>query len=132
MVLPILLCMVFGAVEFGEFFFIRHCFVAAARDAARAACLAGAAKTDPATSATSTLSQANVTFNPAWMTIVDITHSSSTVTDCSAVDPGDKLQVTIQCPYNQIPGAFRPLYAMTGQGIGSGKTCSGQCELIKE
>jgi Flp pilus assembly protein TadG len=131
-VLPVLLYLALGGVEFGQFFFIRHCFVAAARDAARAACLANAVQTDPATRATSTLAQANVTFNSSWMTIVDITTSNSTVTDCSAVSYGDKLQVTIQCPYNQIPNAFRPLYQMTGHGIGSGKMCSGQCELIKE
>jgi Flp pilus assembly protein TadG len=131
-VLPVLLYMVLGAVEFGQFFYIRHCFVAAARDAARAASLATAVQTDPATKATSTLAQANVTFNSSWMTIVDITNSNSTVTDCSAVSAGDKLQVTIQCPYSQIPNAFRPLYQMTGHGIGAGKTCLGQCEVIKD
>jgi Flp pilus assembly protein TadG len=131
-VLAVLLYVVFGAVEFGQFFFIRNSFVAAARDACRAACLATAVQTDPATKATSTLAQANVTFNPAWMTIVDLSNSNSTVTDCSAVPLGDKLQVTIWCSYSQIPNAFRPLYQMTGQGIGAGKVCSGQCEMIKE
>ncbi len=131
-VLSVLLSIVFGAVEFGQFFFIRHSFVAAARDAARAACLASAVRTDPATSATSTLSQANITFDPNWMTIVDITNSNATVTDCSTVSAGDKLQVTIRCPYDQIPNAFRPLYGITGQGIGVGKMCSGQCVMIKE
>jgi Flp pilus assembly protein TadG len=131
-VLPVLLYMVLGAVEFGQFFFIRHSFVAAARDAARAACLANAVKADPASRATRTLAQANVTYQASWMTIVDITKSNSTVTDCSAVSMGDKLQVTISCPYDQIPNAFRPLYRMTGRGIGAGKMCSGQCELIKE
>jgi Flp pilus assembly protein TadG len=131
-VLSVLLYMAFGAVEFGQFFFIRHSFVAAARDAARAACLGNAVQTDPATRAATTLAQANVTFKSSWMTIVDITNANSTVTDCSAVSYGDKLQVTIQCPYDQIPNVFRPLYAMTGHGIGVGKMCSGQCQLIKE
>jgi Flp pilus assembly protein TadG len=131
-VLPALLYMVFGAVEFGQFFYIRHCFVAAARDAARAASLATAVKADPANRATATLAQANVMFNSSWMTIVDITNANSTVTDCSTVPVGDKMQVTIQCAYSQIPNAFRPLYSMTGYGIGAGKTCRGQCEVIKE
>jgi Flp pilus assembly protein TadG len=131
-VLPVLLFVVLGMVEFGQYFYIRNSFQAAARDVARAACLATAVQSDPVTRATATLAQANVTFNSSWMTIVDVSNSNSTVTDCSAVPVGDKLLVTIQCQYNLIPNAYRPLYAMTGKGIGNGKMCIGVSERIKE
>ncbi len=130
--MPVLLFMVLGMCEFGQYFYIRNCFVSAARDVARAACLATAVQTDPVTRATATLSQANVTFNSNWMTIVDVTNSNSTVTDCSAVPVGDSILVTIQCNYNQIPNAYRPLYALTGVGVGNGKVCAGTSRRIKE
>ncbi len=131
-VLPVLLFVVLGMAEFGQYFYIRNAFQAAARDVARACCLATAVQTDPVTRATATLSMANVTFNSSWMTIVDVSNSNSTVTDCSAVPVGDKILVTIQCQYNLIPNAYRPLYAMTGKGIGNGKMCTGISERIKE
>jgi Flp pilus assembly protein TadG len=131
-ILPVLLFSVLGMAEFGQFFYIRNCFEAAARDVARAACLATAIQTDPVTRATATLAQANVTFNSSWMTIVDVTNSNSTVTDCSAVPVGDTILVTIQCNYNLIPNAYRPLYQLTGIGIGNGKPCVGTSRRIKE
>jgi Flp pilus assembly protein TadG len=128
----LLLFFVLGMVEFGQYFYIRNAFQAAARDVARAACLSTAVQTDPVTRATATLALANVTFSSSWMTIVDLSNSNATITDCSAIPVGDKLQVTIQCPYDQIPNAYRPLYALTGKGIGVGKKCIGIAERIKE
>jgi Flp pilus assembly protein TadG len=127
-----LLIISLGTAEFGQFFYIRNAFQAAARDVARAACLATAVQADPVTRATATLSQANVTFNSSWMTIVDTTNSNATVTDCSALPVGDAILVTISCPYGQIPNAYRPLYALTGVGIGPAKACVGTAKRIKE
>ena len=44
-----------GMVEFGQYFYIKHAFEGAARDAARAAVLATATSTSPWTAATYTL-----------------------------------------------------------------------------
>jgi Flp pilus assembly protein TadG len=132
LVLPVLLFVVLGVVEFGQFFYIRAAFAAAARDVARASCLQTAVQTDPVTRATATLAQANVTFNPSWMTIVDATNSNAVVTDVTAVPYGDQIVVTITTPYGSIPNAYRPLYAFTGHGIGSGKVCAGVCRMIRE
>ncbi len=131
-VLPALLFVVMGVVEFGEFFYIRSAFTAAARDVARASCLATAVQTDPVTRATATLAQANVPFNSSWMTIVDASNSNATVSDVSAVTLGHLIVVTIQSQYGQIPNAYRPLTALTGYGVGSTKLCSGQCMMVKE
>jgi Flp pilus assembly protein TadG len=129
---PVLLIVVFGTIEFGQYFYVRSCFVAAARDAARAAILETAQQSDPATKATSTLAQANVTFNSSWMTIVDQTQSNSTVTDVSQVPVGDTLVVKIQATYGSIPNVLRPLSGMTGIGVSASRICLGQCQMIKE
>jgi Flp pilus assembly protein TadG len=131
-VLPVLLYVVLGTVEFGQYFYIRSCFEGAARDAARAAILETAQQSDPATKAAATLLQANVTFSPSWMTIVDYTNSNAVITDVSQVPYGHTLIVTIQVQYRLIPNAFRPLSTMTGFGIGTSRICSGQCQMIKE
>lgn len=131
-VLPILLFIVMGVAEFGQYFYIRSAFVAAARDVARVSCLATAQSTDPVTRATATLAQANVTFNSSWMTIVDASNSNAAISDVSAVTVGHQILVKIQTQYNNIPNAYRPLYSFTGHGVGNGKMCSGQCVMIKE
>ncbi len=130
--LPVLLFLVLGVAEFGQFFYIRAAFAAAARDAARAACLQTAASTDPATKAAATLAQANVTFQPSWMTIVDATNSNAAVSDVTSVPYGDTLVVTISTTYGSIPNAYRPLYAMTGVGVSPAKPCAGVCRMIRE
>jgi Flp pilus assembly protein TadG len=131
-VLPVLLWLGMGMAEFGQYFYIKSAFQAAARDAARASILATAGKTDPATTATRTLGYANVTFNSSWMTIQDVTSTPTTVTDVSAVAPGHALLVTIQVSYDQIPNVYRPLFQITGKGIGNGKPMVGQCTMIRE
>jgi Flp pilus assembly protein TadG len=127
-----MLFVVFGVIEFMQFFFIRNAFGAAGRDAVRAACLHYAVQTDPATRAAATLAQANVTLKTGWMTVVDLSQGSATVSDCSAIPMGDRVMVTVQCPYGQVANALRPLYAMTGIGIGSGKMCVGQAVAVKD
>ena len=121
-----------GMGEFGQYFYIKSAFQAAARDVARASILATAVQTDPVTTATRTLGYANVTFNSSWMTILDVTSTPVLVTDVSQVQPGHALQVTITVTYNLIPNVYRPLNQITGQGIKNGKVMNGVCTMIKE
>lgn len=132
LVLPLLLWLGMGMAEFGQYFYIKSAFQAAARDVARASILATAAKADPATTATRTLGYANVTFNSSWMTIQDVTSTPITVTDVSTIAPGHALTITITVNYDQIPNVYRPLYQITGKGIGNGKPMTGQCTMIRE
>ncbi len=129
---PVLMSLVMGIVEFGQYFYIKHTFQAAVRDVARASILATAAAGDPAAAATRTLSFANVTFNSSWLTIQDVTSTPYTVTDVTTVAPGRVLLVKLQVNYDQIPNAYRPLYAMTGQGIKNGKAILAQCTMIRD
>jgi Flp pilus assembly protein TadG len=131
-VLPVLLWLAMGMAEFGQYFYIKSAFQAAARDVARASILSTASSTDPVTTATRTLSYANVTFNSSWMTITDVTSTPTTVTDVSQVAPGHALMVSIQVNYNLIPNVYRPLNQLTGQGIKNGKLMIGQCTMIRE
>jgi Flp pilus assembly protein TadG len=130
---PILLSLSFGLCEFGQYMYIKHCFEAAARDAMRVGILSTASQSQVTSTLTSTLAQANVTYNSAWLTITDLGPSGSgTVTDVSTVAAGDELELKLSATYSTIPNAVRPLYSMTGVGIGPTKVVVGECTMIKE
>lgn len=131
MVLPLLLFLVFGMAEFAQFFYVKAAFQSAARDAARSASTTLATQGSPAASATKTLAFANIAFNASFMTIFDDA-TNTVVTDVSTIPSGDAFTVTIQQYYDQLPGVYRPLYQMTGQGIRNGKLVVGKCTMIKE
>lgn len=131
--LPVVLYLAFGLVEFGQYMYIKNCFEAAARDAARVAIMANATQAQVTSTLTSTLSQANVTYNSAWLTITDLGPSyTGTVTNVATVLAGDQIQLTLSANYSSIPNAVRPLYQMSGVGIGSGKSVVGECTMVKE
>jgi hypothetical protein len=132
LVLPPLLFLALGMAEFGQFFYVRSAFEAAAVDAARLAIPATAQQGDPAAAATRTLGYAGVTFDASWMTITDYSNSNAAVSDVSQINAGHILIFTIQTTYSQLPDAYRPLYGMTGVGVGSNKTVIGQCSMVKE
>jgi len=127
----VLLFLTFGLVEFGQYFYIKHCFEAAVRDGARYAILATATQAQTGATMTLTLKEANVTYNASWLTITDLTAGTS-VTDVSQVPAGDQIQLTLSTTYGNIPNAVRPLYSMTGEGIGPNKVISSTCVMVKE
>jgi Flp pilus assembly protein TadG len=130
---PVFLAMAFGLVEFGQYLYIKHCFEAAVRDAARVGIMTNATESQVTTTLTNTLAQANVTFSSSWLTITDLGPSATgTVSNVATVAAGDQLQFSLSTTYSSIPNVVRPLYNMTGAGIGSGKTVSGMCTMVKE
>jgi Flp pilus assembly protein TadG len=130
---PTVLAMAFGLVEFGQYMYIKHCFESAARDATRIAIMSTATQTQVTTTLTNTLSQANVTYNSAWLTITDLGPAGSgAVANVANVAMGDEIQLTLTATYSAIPNAVRPLYSFTGVGIGSNKTVTGECTMVKE
>ena len=136
-VMQVLLAVFFGTVEFGQYLFIKHAFQAAARDAARAASLPSATSLGVQTAAANTLMQANVTLDPSWYKVYDVSPdgtSSVTVTDVTSVPSGDRVQVSISTTYDQVPNAFRPLSQLfPGKGIGgSSKPIAGTCTMVRE
>jgi Flp pilus assembly protein TadG len=131
-VLPVLSFLGLGLAEFGQYFYINNAFENAARDAARYAIPANAAKGDPAAAATAALAAANITFNSSWMNMYDESFGIGTVTDCSTVPMGHLLVFTISVQYSSLPGVYRPLSAITGFGVGSKKMIVAKCSMIKE
>ncbi len=127
----VLLFLSFGLVEFGQYFYIIHCFESAVRDGARYAILATATQAQTATTISSTLMAANVTYNSNWLTITDLTTNTS-VTDVSQVPAGDQMQFTLSTTYGNIPNAVRPLYSITGVGIAPTKAITSTCVMVKE
>ena len=83
--LQVLLFLTFGMVEFGQFMYIRHAFVSAARDGARVAILPTTTTVTPINNAiTTTLSLAGITYNTNWLTL---TQSTDGVTFTSCAGP---------------------------------------------
>jgi len=131
-VLPLLTFLGMGIAEFGQFFYVRHAFEAATRDAARFAIPGSAKQGDPAAAATATLAQAGITFNASMMTIIDCSNWNGTVSDVSGIQSGHILSVYMQATYSALPNAYRPLSSFSGAGIGSGKVITCQCTMVKE
>ncbi len=71
--LSVLLFVTFGMVEFGQYYNVKHCFEAAVRDGSRVATLPSASQAQTVATITTTLQQANVTFNASWLTVTDQT-----------------------------------------------------------
>jgi Flp pilus assembly protein TadG len=129
--LPVLLFLSMGMVEYGQFFYIKHCFEAAARDGSRYAILSTATQSQMVTTLRASLLQANVTYNASWLSMSDLT-AGSTVTDISQVPAGDQMQITLSATYSTIPNVVRPLFSMTGEGIGSSKILYTTSVVVKE
>lgn len=134
-VMQVLLIVFFGAVEFGQYLYIKHAFQAAARDAARAASLPTATAGSVQTVAANTLMQANVTMSSGWYQLYDVSSDGSTstaVSDPTLIPSGDRVQVQIVTTYDQVPNAFRPLFQIFRKGIGTGKPISGSATVVRE
>jgi Flp pilus assembly protein TadG len=131
-VLPMLMFLAMGMAEYGQYMYVANVFESAARDVARFTITSNATQGDPVAAATRTFAAANITFNPSWMTIYDDSlMGSPVITDVSQMTAGNNFRVIIQVPYNQIPSSYRPLFQMTGIGIGSGKMMLGRCGAVK-
>ena len=134
-VMQVLLIVCFGTMEFAQFFYIRHAFQAAARDACRQAGLQSATQSGVVATAAATLTQANVTLNPSWLTVYDVSVANGTTTqvsDCTTIPSGDRVEISIATTYDQVPNAFRPLYQIFGHGIGAGKPLAGTSTVYRE
>ncbi len=133
LVMPLLIYMAFGLVEFGQFMYIKHAFEAAARDGMRIAVLSNSTQAQVTTALTNTLAQANVTYNSSWLTITDLGPiGSGSVANVANVALGDEMRLTLTTTYGSIANIVRPLYQATGVGISASKTVTGQCTMVKE
>jgi Flp pilus assembly protein TadG len=99
LVLPILLLLAFGTVEFGHFFYVKHNLQGAAREGVRAAIIGSA------TSADVTRAVADA------MALYGLRNSGYSVTtspgNISTAGEGDNVSVTVQCTWGEV--GMRPL-----------------------
>ena len=99
LVLPILVYLAFGTVEFGHFFYVRHNVQAAAREGARAAVPPGATNADVTSAVTSAMSAAGYSSSKYTVSV-----SPSNV--ASAAE-GATIAVTVQANWGTV--GLRPL-----------------------
>jgi Flp pilus assembly protein TadG len=135
----VLMWLSMGMVEFGEFFYIRHAFEAAARDGCRVAVMQTATQAQVVAAMTRTLLQANVAYNNSWLTMSQydlFANTTTPITDVSTVPFGDEITITLATTYGALPQgiSIRPLYAITGgkSGIATNKAIGGQATYVKE
>ena len=134
-VMQVLLIVVMGAVEFGQYLYIKHAFQAAARDAARQAGLESATQQKVIDRAAATLGQANVAMQAGWFQAYDVSTDGATATavsDLSTIPTGHRVKVVINTTYGQVPNAMRFLYGIFGKGIGPTKPIGGTCTAVRE
>ena len=87
LIMPILLLLIFGMIEFGWFFYLQHNLQAAAREGARTGAMLNATDTDAVNKATAFLGAANLNAG------------SFAITSTTA---GDTVTVTVQATWGQV------------------------------
>jgi Flp pilus assembly protein TadG len=96
-VLPVLLSLAFGTVEFGYYFFVKNTLQGAAREGARAAIISTATNTDVTTAVSGVMSAAGIASYT----------TSTTPATISGVASGTSITVTVTCTWSNV--GLRPL-----------------------
>ena len=133
--LPILMYLAMGLVEYGQYFYLKQAFEAAARDGCRVAITPSATQAQIVSAISATLSESGVTYNPAWAKFYWVTAPGVNVaeSDVSGIVPGYAIQVVLSAQYSTLPNAVRPLSSLIpAAGIGTGKQITGTSTMIKE
>ncbi len=117
LVMPILLYLAFGTVEFGYFFYVKHTMQGAAREGCRAAIPSGAANSDVNAAVLSELTAAGLQNSGYTVTTSPVTVSSATT--------GSNVTVTVSCSWGTV--GLRPMKL-----IGTSKVVAGQMVMRKE
>jgi len=117
LVLPILLYLAFGTVEFGYFYYVKNNLQGAAREGVRAAIPPGATNTDVNNAISSQMTAAGLQSSGYTVT--------TTPANISGLSAGSSVTVNVQCTWGTV--GLRPL-----QLISSGKIVKGQAVMRKE
>lgn len=104
LVLPILLSLSFGTVEFGYYFYVKHNMQAAAREGARAAIVPSAVAADVTTAVANVMSAAGLSSSGYTTAVTDTNGAAINVTTAAA---GTAIKVTVQCSWGTA--GVRPL-----------------------
>ena len=132
LVLPILLYLAFGIVEFGYYFYVKHSLEGAARDGCRAFIASGATTTDISTAVSQAMTAANLGSSGYTTVTTDtpaggggtFTVTGANYTSCVA---GDTITVVVSASWGTAGQGYRP-WAL----IGAAKVVTGNAVMRKE
>ena len=124
LVLPILLALAFGTVEFGHFFYCKHTLQGAARDGARVAILSGSTNTSVTTAVANTMTAAGFTSPQYSVTITNATTAAS-ISNVGTVATGTPIKVNVSATWSTI--GIRPMNM-----ISASKQVTGFTIMVKE
>jgi Flp pilus assembly protein TadG len=119
LVLPILLSLAFGTIEFGYYFYIKHNLQGAAREGVRAAIGPGATNDDVNAAVLASLTAAGLQNSGFTVTTTPVDISTATGTQT--------ITVSVQCIWGNVGAGLRPL-----QLISSGKQVRGTASMRNE
>ncbi|MDB5295351.1 MAG: hypothetical protein JWO31_1334 [Phycisphaerales bacterium] len=111
LVLPVLLSLSMGMVEFGQFFYMKHTIQAASRDAARTAILSSVTHAQAQAAATSTMNAAGVSDTTKYSVTFVNASGGATIADVGTAAKGTSIKVTVSSTAGQI--SVRPLGVIT-------------------
>jgi Flp pilus assembly protein TadG len=130
LVLPVLVYLTMGAMEFGYFFYLKHTLQGAAREGARAAITPGATTSDVSTAVNNAMRAAGFDINArAGIYTIQVLNTAGTATvDPATATAGTSLQVRVNGSWTQLGvnplGNLSPLRTRT--------TVTGQTVMRKE
>lgn len=122
LILPILLSLSFGTVEFGYYFYVKHNLQAAAREGARAAIVPSAVAGDVTTAVSNAMTAAGLSGSGYTTTVTDTNGNALNVATAAA---GTAIKVNVTCSWGTV--GLRPLGL-----IGAGKQVVGATVMRKE
>jgi Flp pilus assembly protein TadG len=125
-VLPILLGLAFGVVEYGYFFFVKHTVEAAAREGARAATVPEATSQDVTDAVADVMTAAGLSKTGYAVLTTD---TSGKALNVNTVTAGSSIKVTVQCTWGSV--GVHPLPEALG-GITPTKVVRGATVMRKE
>lgn len=113
LILPVLLYLAFGIVEFGYYFFVKHSLEGSARDGCRAFIASGATPTDISNAVSQSMSASNLSGSGYTILTTDtpaggggtFTVTSGNYASCVA---GDTITVTVTCTWGTAGSGYRP------------------------
>ena len=121
LVLPILLMLSFGLVDYGYFFYLKSTVQGAGDAGARAAIVTGAANSDVTTAVSNVMSLAGIPSNKYTVTTVP--------TDVSTAATGTYVSVTVSCSWGTVGYHALPVFA---GGISNSKQLVGAGSMRRE
>jgi len=113
LVLPVLLLLVFGAMEFGRAYFDYHLLLTVARQGARTASLPARTEADVQNTVDGLLAQSGLSENcETTITVTDQAGQERTGGLTDAVE-GDMVSVTLTCDFQVVVGSLLPGFSGT-------------------